>query len=96
MQLGAEAVFVGSGIFKSSDPAKRAKAIVQATTHFKDADVLARVSEELGEAMVGLEIVEAGPEDDCSRRAAGRHASASRRCQMSEPHAGIGVLAPPG
>jgi len=55
MQLGAESVFVGSGIFKSSDPAKRAKAIVQATTHFKDPDVLARVSEELGEAMVGLE-----------------------------------------
>ena len=55
MQLGAEAVFVGSGIFKSSDPAKRAKAIVQATTHFKDADVLARVSEELGEAMPGIE-----------------------------------------
>ncbi len=55
MQLGAEAVFVGSGIFKSTDPAKRAKAIVQATTHFKDPDVLARVSEELGDAMVGLE-----------------------------------------
>jgi pyridoxal 5'-phosphate synthase pdxS subunit len=55
MQLGAEAVFVGSGIFKSQDPAKRARAIVQATTHYKDADVLARVSEELGEAMVGLE-----------------------------------------
>src|SRR5436305_359776 len=55
MQLGAEAVFVGSGIFKSSDPAKRAKAIVQATTHYKDADVLARVSEELGEAMPGIE-----------------------------------------
>ena len=55
MQLGAEAVFVGSGIFKSSDPAKRAKAIVQATTHFKDPDVLARVSEDLGEAMVGIE-----------------------------------------
>ena len=56
MQLGAEAVFVGSGIFKSEDPAARAKAIVQATTHFKDPDVLVRVSEELGEAMLGLEI----------------------------------------
>src|SRR5690242_290275 len=55
MQLGAEAVFVGSGIFKSSDPAKRAKAIVQATTHFKDPDVLVRVSEDLGDAMVGIE-----------------------------------------
>jgi len=48
-------VFVGSGIFKSSDPAKRAKAIVQATTHFKDPAVLVRVSEDLGEAMAGIE-----------------------------------------
>ncbi|MEK7709217.1 MAG: pyridoxal 5'-phosphate synthase lyase subunit PdxS [candidate division NC10 bacterium] len=55
MQLGAEAVFVGSGIFKSSDPAGRARAIVQATTHYKDPDVLAKVSEELGEAMPGIE-----------------------------------------
>ncbi len=55
MQLGAEAVFVGSGIFKAADPEKRARAIVQATTHFRDAEVLARVSETLGEAMVGLE-----------------------------------------
>jgi pyridoxal 5'-phosphate synthase pdxS subunit len=63
MQLGAEAVFVGSGIFKSSDPAKRAKAIVQATTHFRDPDVLARVSEELGEAMPGLEISKMAEKD---------------------------------
>ncbi|HTY76335.1 MAG TPA: pyridoxal 5'-phosphate synthase lyase subunit PdxS [Candidatus Bathyarchaeia archaeon] len=55
MQLGAEAVFVGSGIFKSADPATRAKAIVQATTHFKDADILAKVSEDLGDAMPGIE-----------------------------------------
>ncbi len=55
MQLGAEAVFVGSGIFKSSDPAVRARAIVQATTHYKDPDVLAKVSEDLGEAMPGIE-----------------------------------------
>jgi len=55
MQLGAEAVFVGSGIFKSEDPAKRAKAVVQATTYFKDPDVLVKVSEDLGEAMVGIE-----------------------------------------
>jgi pyridoxal 5'-phosphate synthase pdxS subunit len=55
MQLGAEAVFVGSGIFKSADPAARAKAIVQAATHYKDPDVLAKISEELGEAMPGLE-----------------------------------------
>jgi pyridoxal 5'-phosphate synthase pdxS subunit len=56
MQLGAEAVFVGSGIFKSSDPATRARAIVQATTHYKDPDVLVKVSEDLGEAMPGIEI----------------------------------------
>ena len=56
MQLGAEAVFVGSGIFKSSDPAPRAKAIVQAATHYLDADLLARVSENLGEPMVGINI----------------------------------------
>ncbi|MCL6472627.1 MAG: pyridoxal 5'-phosphate synthase lyase subunit PdxS [Firmicutes bacterium] len=56
MQLGADGVFVGSGIFKSADPAKRAKAIVQATTHYMDADLLAKVSKDLGEAMVGIEI----------------------------------------
>jgi pyridoxal 5'-phosphate synthase pdxS subunit len=55
MQLGAEAVFVGSGVFKSSDPPARARAIVQATTHYKDPDALAKVSEELGEAMPGIE-----------------------------------------
>src|SRR3977135_2550772 len=56
MQVSAaEAVVGGSGIFKSADPAKRAKAIVQATTHFKDPDVLVRVSEDLGEAMAGIE-----------------------------------------
>jgi pyridoxal 5'-phosphate synthase pdxS subunit len=55
MQLGAESVFVGSGVFKSSDPAVRARAIVQATTHYRDPDVLAKVSEELGEAMPGIE-----------------------------------------
>jgi pyridoxal 5'-phosphate synthase pdxS subunit len=55
MQLGAEAVFVGSGIFKSADPSVRAKAIVQATTHYKDPDVLAKVSEDLGDAMPGIE-----------------------------------------
>src|SRR5436309_10233379 len=63
MQLGAESVFVGSGIFKSADPAKRAKAIVQATTHYKDPDVIARVSEELGEAMPGLEISKMADKD---------------------------------
>ncbi|MGI6217594.1 MAG: pyridoxal 5'-phosphate synthase lyase subunit PdxS [Coriobacteriales bacterium] len=54
MQLGAEGVFVGSGIFKSGNPAKRASAIVQAVTNYEDADLLARVSEDLGEAMVGI------------------------------------------
>ena len=56
MQLGAESVFVGSGIFKSEDPALRAQAIVEATTNFADADKLAKVSRGLGEAMPGLEI----------------------------------------
>ena len=56
MQLGAEAVFVGSGIFKSSDPASRARAIVRATTHFADAKILAEVSRGLGEAMHGIEM----------------------------------------
>lgn len=58
MQLGCDGVFVGSGIFKSGDPAKRAKAIVEATTHFTDADIIARVSRDLGEAMVGINISE--------------------------------------
>jgi pyridoxal 5'-phosphate synthase pdxS subunit len=56
MQLGAEAVFVGSGIFKSSDPARMASAIVEATAHFTDADHVAKVSRGLGEAMRGLEL----------------------------------------
>ena len=56
MQLGAEAVFVGSGIFKSADPATRAKAIVEATTNFRDPEILAKVSRGLGTAMEGLEI----------------------------------------
>ena len=54
MQLGAEGVFVGSGIFKSGDPAKRASAIVQAVTNYKDAALIAKLSEDLGEAMVGI------------------------------------------
>ena len=56
MQLGAQAVFVGSGIFKSSDPPRMARAIVEATTHYADADLVAKVSRGLGEAMRGLEI----------------------------------------
>ena len=58
MQLGAEGVFVGSGIFKSGDPVKRAKAIVEATTNYDDPKVLAEVSKGLGEAMVGLNVDE--------------------------------------
>ncbi|MFQ9510422.1 MAG: pyridoxal 5'-phosphate synthase lyase subunit PdxS, partial [Lachnospiraceae bacterium] len=54
MQLGAEGVFVGSGIFKSGDPKKRAAAIVQAVTNYKDASLLAKLSANLGEAMVGI------------------------------------------
>ncbi len=54
MQLGAEGVFVGSGIFKSGDPAKRASAIVQAVTNYQDAKLIAQLSEDLGEAMVGI------------------------------------------
>lgn len=54
MQLGAEGVFVGSGIFKSGDPAKRAAAIVKAVTNFTDAKLIAELSEDLGEAMVGI------------------------------------------
>lgn len=62
MQLGAESVFVGSGIFKSSDPAKRARAIVLATTHYNDPEILARVSGGLGEPMKGLDLKEIEPE----------------------------------
>ena len=54
MQLGADGVFVGSGVFKSGDPAERGYAIVQAVTHYKDAKILAEVSKGLGEAMVGI------------------------------------------
>ena len=63
MQLGADGVFVGSGIFKSEDPAVRAKAIVKATTHFNDPKILAEVSMGLGEAMPGLDIGDIPKED---------------------------------
>lgn len=56
MQLGSDGVFVGSGIFKSSDPERRGRAVVEATTHFDDPEVVAKVSRGLGEAMAGLEI----------------------------------------
>ncbi len=63
MQLGADGVFVGSGIFKSEEPMSRAKAIVEATTHFNDPEVLARVSTGLGEAMRGLSAAGLAPEE---------------------------------
>jgi pyridoxal 5'-phosphate synthase pdxS subunit len=63
MQLGADGVFVGSGIFKSGNPETRAKAIVEATTHYNDAEVLARVSAGLGEAMVGISSRSIAPEE---------------------------------
>jgi pyridoxal 5'-phosphate synthase pdxS subunit len=68
MQLGAEGVFVGSGIFKSGDPAKRAEAIVKATTFFDDPDVIAKVSRGLGEAMVGINVAELSPEQRLATR----------------------------
>jgi pyridoxal 5'-phosphate synthase pdxS subunit len=58
MQLGVDGVFVGSGIFKSGDPAKRGKAIVEAVTHYQDAEILADISKGLGEAMVGIEVTD--------------------------------------
>jgi len=68
MQLGAESVFVGSGIFKSGDPKKRASAIVEATTHFKDPERLARLSENLGEPMVGIHVATLSQETLLSQR----------------------------
>ena len=68
MQLGAEGVFVGSGIFKSSNPSVRAKAIVKATTHYKDPAIIAEVSKNLGEAMSGLDIKQIPPEELLAKR----------------------------
>ncbi len=63
MQLGCDGVFVGSGIFKSADPARTAKAIVQATTHFRDAKIVAEVSEGLGDPMAGIDLRGLKPEE---------------------------------
>ncbi|MFY9556893.1 MAG: pyridoxal 5'-phosphate synthase lyase subunit PdxS, partial [Blastocatellia bacterium] len=63
MQLGAESVFVGSGIFKSTDPAARARAIVKATTHFNEPATLLEASEELGDAMRGLDVSKMDPSE---------------------------------
>ncbi|HEX4208170.1 MAG TPA: pyridoxal 5'-phosphate synthase lyase subunit PdxS [Ktedonobacteraceae bacterium] len=68
MRLGAEGIFVGSGIFKSGDPLKRAKAIVKATTHYQDPAILAEVSRDLGEAMVGINLDVLSEQDLMARR----------------------------
>ena len=68
MQLGCDGVFVGSGIFKSGDAAKRAKAIVQAVTHFRDPKVLMEVSMDLGEAMVGINCSSMGEDEKLAKR----------------------------
>ncbi|MDP9226238.1 MAG: pyridoxal 5'-phosphate synthase lyase subunit PdxS [Actinomycetota bacterium] len=68
MQLGADGVFVGSGIFKSGDPAERARAIVEATTYFNDPEIIAKVSHGLGEAMVGINIADIREEDRLAER----------------------------
>jgi pyridoxal 5'-phosphate synthase pdxS subunit len=68
MQLGAEGVFVGSGIFKSSNPEVRAKAIVKATTHYRDPAIIAEVSKNLGEAMPGLDIKQIPSEELLAQR----------------------------
>lgn len=68
MQLGVDGVFVGSGIFKSNDPVKRARAIVEATTHYNNPDILAKVSEGLGEPMHGIEMSTIPQEERLARR----------------------------
>ena len=68
MRLGAEGVFVGSGIFKSGDPLKRAKAIVRATTHFEDPEIIAEVSRNLGEPMVGINLDKLPESEQMARR----------------------------
>jgi pyridoxal 5'-phosphate synthase pdxS subunit len=68
MQLGCDGVFVGSGIFKSADPAPRARAIVEATTYHNDPQILAKVSRGLGEPMVGIEMDRLADEDRLARR----------------------------
>jgi pyridoxal 5'-phosphate synthase pdxS subunit len=68
MRLGAEGVFVGSGIFKSGDPLKRARAIVRATTHYQDPDIIAEVSRDLGEPMVGINVDKLPEHEQMARR----------------------------
>lgn len=68
MQIGVDGIFVGSGIFKSGDPAKRARAIVEATTHYNDPDILAKVSRGLGEPMVGINVSTMSEADKIAHR----------------------------
>jgi pyridoxal 5'-phosphate synthase pdxS subunit len=68
MQLGVDGVFVGSGIFKSGDPAKRAHAIVQAVTHYENPEILAEISRNLGEPMVGINISDIPEEERLATR----------------------------
>ena len=68
MELGCDGVFVGSGIFKSSDPARQAKAIVEAVTHYKDAKKLLEISQGLGTPMHGIEISAIAPADRMQER----------------------------
>jgi pyridoxal 5'-phosphate synthase pdxS subunit len=82
MQLGAEGVFVGSGIFKSGNPAERAAAIVKATTFYDDPDVIAKVSRGLGEAMVGINVDDI-PSPIALPNAAGESYSRCRRPRLA-------------
>ena len=68
MQLGADGVFVGSGIFKSGDPKARAAAIVEATTYYRDPEIIAKVSRGLGEAMVGINIPDIPEQERLAQR----------------------------
>ena len=89
MQLGAEGVFVGSGIFKSGNPAQRAEAIVKATTFYDDPDVIAKVSRGLGEAMVGINV------DEIPRAAPPRRARlVTRRRRVTASAGGVRPAAP--
>ena len=86
MQLGVDGVFVGSGIFKSGDPVQRAKAIVQATTHFRDAKTLVKVSTGLGEAMVGINDVAGDSVRFRERGDADSREHKRQKVAPSEPH----------
>jgi hypothetical protein len=93
MQLGAEGNFVGSGIFKSEDPERRARAIVEATTHFNDPERVAAASSELGEPMRGDDIAELPPGSSCSSAAL---AWSPERVQGETDRLRVGVLASQG